>query len=74
MLVDNPDELRCVAVTLGEYTVFLPSLFRPMTCEELVETFLRRRGPEDRLNVHLEGKLVPWPRWPTYLVDGPAQT
>lgn len=31
LLVNEPDELRCVAVVLGEHTVFLPGIFHPMT-------------------------------------------
>jgi hypothetical protein len=69
LLVNHPDELRCVAVMLGEHTVFLPGLLRPMTCEELVETFGRRREAGDQLSVHLDGQEVPWPRWPKYVWD-----
>lgn len=74
LLVDHPEELRCVAVMLGEHTVFLPSLFHPMTCEELVQAFARRREPGDVLSAQLAGKEVPWPKRPTYFLDRPAET
>lgn len=69
LLVDRPDELRSVAVVMGEHTVFLPSLFRPMTCDELVEAFASRCTDGDRLNVSLDGKEVPWPKQATYFLD-----
>lgn len=69
LLVDQPDELRCLAVMLGEHTVFLPGIFRPLTCEQLAEAFGRRRGADDELNVSLNGKEMPWPMWPTYFLD-----
>jgi hypothetical protein len=68
LLVERPDELRCVAVVLGEHTVFLPSLFRPITCDKLVEAFARR-VEGDRLTVSLDGKEVPWPKCATYFMD-----
>ncbi|MGI5284882.1 hypothetical protein ACQEVF_16295 [Nonomuraea polychroma] len=69
LLVEQPDELRCVAVVLGEHTVFLPGLFRPMTCDELVEAFAGQRTEGDQLNVSLDGKEVPWPKRATYFLD-----
>ncbi|MFJ2256866.1 hypothetical protein ACIOKD_00750 [Streptomyces sp. NPDC087844] len=69
LLVDRPDELRSVAVVMGEHTVFLPSLFRPMACDELVEAFVSRRASDERLSVNLDGKEVLWPRWATYFLD-----
>jgi hypothetical protein len=72
LLVDEPDELRCVAVAIGEFGVFLPGLFRPLTWPQLADAFGRRRGDGDRITVQLDGKEVPWPRWPTYLLDRPA--
>ncbi|MEV0241941.1 hypothetical protein AB0I06_18695 [Streptomyces sp. NPDC050674] len=69
LLVDHPDELRCVAVVMGEHTVFLPSIFRPMTCDELADAFASKRAEGDRLSVSMDGKKVPWPRWATYFLD-----
>jgi hypothetical protein len=73
LLVNEPDELRCVAVVLGEHMVCLPGMFRPMTCKELAEAFVRRREA-GRLNMEFHGKEVPWPRWPTYFLDRPSDT
>ena len=61
LLVDHPDELRCVAVMLGEHTVFLPGIFRPLTCQQLAEVFASRRNADDKLNVSLNGTEMPWP-------------
>jgi hypothetical protein len=69
LLVDRPNELRCVAVVMGEHTVFLPSLFCPMTCDELAETFASQRVSGNRLSVNLAGKEIPWPRRATYFMD-----
>jgi hypothetical protein len=82
LLVDDPDELRCVAVTMGEYSVFLPGLWdlrtpelwEQRTWDEVAAAFSHRREAGDRLNVNLRGKEVPWPRWPTYLLDRPPPT
>jgi hypothetical protein len=73
LLVDDPDELRCVAVMLGEYSVFLPAWWNPRTWDELAEAFCRRREPGDRLNLTLRGKEVPWPKGPMYLFDRPGK-
>jgi hypothetical protein len=71
LLVTEPDDLRSVAVIMGQQTVFLPGIpgFRPQTCEELVEACKRRSASDQNLTVNLNGKEIPWPRWPTYLLD-----
>ena len=69
LLVDRPDELRCVAVVMGERTVFLPGIFEPMTSDELVEAFKAKQAEGDRLRVDLGGKKVPWPNRATYFMD-----
>ncbi|WFE19520.1 HNH endonuclease [Solwaraspora sp. WMMD937] len=69
LLVDEPDELRCVAVSMGEHTVFLPGLWRTQTWDQLGEAFGRHRTEGDRLSLNLNGKEMPWPRWPTYFLD-----
>jgi HNH endonuclease len=71
LLVHEPEELRCLAVVLGEYTVFLPGIFRPLDLEQLADAFGRRRDGHGRLQMIFSGKEVPWPRWPTYLLDRP---
>jgi hypothetical protein len=72
LLVDDPDELRCVAVTLGEYSVFVPGLWNSLTWEGIAVAFCRRCEAGDRLNLALRGKEVPWPKRPTYFLDRPA--
>ncbi|WP_198168229.1 HNH endonuclease [Herbidospora yilanensis] len=73
LLVEHPDELRCVAVIFGELSVFLPGIFRPLNCEQLADAFGRCRDANDQLQVSLQGKEMPWPQWPTYFLDGPAE-
>ncbi|PZF93153.1 hypothetical protein [Micromonospora deserti] len=68
-MVDDPDEFRCVAITMGENTVFLPGLWRSLTWDELVQAFSRHRTKDNHLSLNLNGKEVPWPSWPTYLFD-----
>jgi hypothetical protein len=72
LLVDEPSELRCIVIMLGEYSVFLPGLFNTRTWDETSAAFSSRRGKDDRLNVTLRGKEMPWPKWPTYFLDPPA--
>ena len=67
LLVDDPHELRCVAVIMGPTTVFLPGMRAPLTCFELVDAFLKRRGSGDQLAVDLNGEEVPWPTNAIYL-------
>ncbi|WP_157881403.1 hypothetical protein [Streptomyces phaeochromogenes] len=69
ILVERPRELRCVAVVLGEHTIFLPGLFEPLPYDELVEALARRRQSGDRLSIQLDGKAVPWPTRATYFMD-----
>lgn len=69
LLVENPDEVRCVAVVMGEHTVFLPGVVRPMTCDELVEAFASRRVEGEQLNASLKGKEIPWPSRAMYFLD-----
>jgi len=56
LLVDDPDELRCVAVIMGEHAVFLPGLFEPLSWESRVGALAERRQDGDRLLVNLNGK------------------
>jgi hypothetical protein len=74
LLVDDPDELRCVAVVMGEHTVFLPGLERPLVYEELIAAIAdaKELQADSQLSMNLRGKEVPWPRRATYLLDGPA--
>ncbi|MFC8436010.1 hypothetical protein [Streptomyces sp. NPDC057253] len=69
MLVERPAELRCVAVILGEHTIFLPSLFEPLPYEKLVEALAMLRKSDDQLSIRLDGKAVPWPTRAMYFMD-----
>lgn len=71
LLVDDPDELRCVAVVMGEHTVFLPGLDRPQSYEQVIAAFAREKQlhPQGRLSVNFSGKEVPWPRRATYFLE-----
>ena len=70
MIVTDPPELASVAVSIGEFTVFLPGLWQDGGWEGIAESFARRAGPDGRLEVSLHGKAVPWPTWPAYFLDG----
>jgi HNH endonuclease len=70
LLVEEPDELRCVAVNIGEYSVFLPDWHRPMTWGETSEAFCRMSDAGGSLSLSLQGKEIPWPRSPVYFLDG----
>lgn len=69
LLVNEPDELRCVAIIVREQTVFLPGLERALTWEGLAEAFRRHRKSDGQLSVNLNGKEVPWPMRPRYFLD-----
>lgn len=74
ILVADPDELRCLAVTIGEYSVFLPGWPRPKTWDETSATFGRECEADGRLNLELKGKEVPWPKKPMYFLDSPPSS
>jgi hypothetical protein len=67
--VNDPPELDCVAVMIGEYSVFLPGVWQPRDWASVAAPFRSRCADDDRLNVRLHGKEVPSPRWPMYLLD-----
>jgi hypothetical protein len=69
LLVEAPDELRCVAVLMGNHTVFLPSISQPVTCHELAQVFSGLRTEGDRPTITLSGQAVPWPTQATYRLD-----
>jgi hypothetical protein len=70
LIVTDPPELASVAVTVGEFTVFLPGLWQDDGWESVAESFARRAGPGGRLEISLHGKAVRWPTSPTYFLDG----
>jgi hypothetical protein len=74
IIVQEPVELRSVAVVLGRYTVFLPWQAHPRSLEDLAATL---RGvasaPQDASGavprLPYSGKTVPWPARPRYDLD-----
>lgn len=69
MIVYDPPELAAVAVTIGEFTVFLPGLSQDDDWERVAASFARHTGPDDRLEISLHGKAVAWPTSPTFFLD-----
>jgi hypothetical protein len=69
LVVSDPPELAAVAVTLGEFTVFLPGLGQDGSWEEVARSYARRTDSGGRLGVRLHGKAVPWPTSPAYFLD-----
>ncbi|MEV0131769.1 hypothetical protein AB0H83_25320 [Dactylosporangium sp. NPDC050688] len=68
LLVEQPDDLRAVAVTFGQRLILLPGIDRPQTSQQLHDAITARSaGGEPAAD--LQGKEAPWPRWPTYLLD-----
>lgn len=70
LVVNDPPELASVAVTLGEFTVFLPGLSQDGGWESVTASFARHADSNGRLQTRLHGKAVPWPTSPTYFLDG----
>jgi hypothetical protein len=69
LLVNEPEELRCLSVVIGEHGVFLPGVFDPLTMDELAHRFAARCDENQQLHVTLNGKLVPWPSRAMYFLD-----
>lgn len=70
MLVETPEDIRSVLVIMGQYGVFLPGLWEPLSCNDLAHALGQRAESDSRLNVRLDGQEVPWPSRPRYLLDG----
>ncbi|MEV4130586.1 hypothetical protein AB0J72_00255 [Dactylosporangium sp. NPDC049742] len=68
LLVEQPDDLRSVAVTFGQRLILLPGIDQPQTSHQLHDAVTARSTDGDP-RADLQGKEVPWPRWPTYLLD-----
>lgn len=68
LLVEQPDDLRSVAVTFGQRLILLPGIDRPQTSHQLHDA-ITARSTDAAPPADLHGKEVPWPRWPTYLLD-----
>ncbi len=69
LIVSDPPELAAVAVTIGEFTVFLPGLGQDGGWEEVASAYARHTDSDGRLKVRLHGKDVPWPTSPAYFLD-----
>ncbi len=69
LVVSDPPELAAVAVTIGEFTVFLPGLSQDGGWEEVARSYARRADSDGRLGVRLHGKAIPWPNSPAYFLD-----
>jgi hypothetical protein len=63
-LVQEPRELRSLAVALGRYTVFLPGLEEPQPVDDLAAALARAPKP-----FAWTGKEAPWPAEPRYALD-----
>lgn len=68
IVVDQPDDLRAVAVSLSQRLVMPPGIDRPQTCHQLHDA-IAARGSGGESRADLQGKEVPWPPWATYLLD-----
>jgi hypothetical protein len=71
-LVQQPHELRSLAVVLGRYTVLLPGLEDLQPVEDLAAALGRvpvLPGSPGRRALQWAGKEVPWPAKPVYALD-----
>ncbi|GGU51533.1 hypothetical protein GCM10010498_05740 [Streptomyces cavourensis] len=69
MLVRTPEELRSMLVVIGHYSILLPGIDNPLSCQELSEEILRRSHPGGADSATLEGEAIPWPTQPEYRRD-----
>lgn len=70
LVVQEPDELRSLAVVLGRHTVFLPGLEDPQPFDALSAALARHSAPTTpHLRLEFAGKQVPWPIEPRYALD-----
>jgi hypothetical protein len=75
LIVQEPPELRSLAVVLGRYTVFLPSPADPQPFEALSTALAQfpvvPTSPPQlaRKKISWAGKQVPWPDEPLYILD-----
>lgn len=71
LIVQEPHELRCIAVVFGEHLVLLPGYFDPLTWDEVAQAYAQRRDSNDRFQIEFHGKEVPWPTRAMYGFDSP---
>ena len=64
LLVESPEHLRSVCVQLGRHLIFLPGLSPTPDLYQILE----ERAGRHEANT-LSGKLVPWRRVPTLVLD-----
>ncbi|WP_244313440.1 hypothetical protein [Streptomyces zinciresistens] len=70
LLVESPNDLRGVFVTIGRHGVFLPGPpWAAQSCSELSQAITDWSAAESRHQMMLSGKEVPWPKNPMYLLD-----
>jgi hypothetical protein len=75
LVVQEPHELRSLAVVLGHYTVFLPGLEDPQPFMSLGSALSRSPvqltspGAPGRKQIAWRGKRIPWPTLPIYALD-----
>src|SRR6266496_4279289 len=75
LVVQEPHELRSLAVVLGRYTVFLPGLEDPQPFMSLASALSRAPrhltspGAPGRKQIPWRGKRIPWPTRPMYALD-----
>lgn len=71
LIVDEPDDVSCVAVTIGRRSVMLPSPFKLvdnelLTFEALAASFEPYK--QARATINLKGEVVLWPRRAMYML------
>ena len=69
IVVQEPDELRSLAVMLGQYTVFLPSFMGDPQPFDVLAPALARFSALAPPRPQYVGKQVPWPTKPMYVLD-----
>ncbi|MFD5519096.1 HNH endonuclease [Streptomyces sp. NPDC127066] len=69
LIVEEPVNLNSVAVVIGQYTIFLPDPWGSLTVEQLAESIGELRDGAGKVQCTLNGKIVPWPNGPMYLLD-----
>ncbi len=69
LLVKTPEELRSLLVVIGHYSILLPGVTDPLSCQELSDAISQWSRPGSPANATLKGDTVPWPTQPEYAMD-----
>jgi hypothetical protein len=69
LIVEEPEDLSSVVVRIGHYTVFLPDPWGTRNLEQLAESISVLRAEDGAVPFSMNGKVVPWPSEPMYLLD-----